>query len=60
MIKVMLCRFEQCFDTFTMLIVEKYSEMGLFRHLSNDVFRVRNFGNTKAMRAMFFFKTFKI
>ena len=31
-----------------------------FRHLSNHVFGVRNFGNTKLMRVIFFFKTFKI
>ena len=32
----------------------------LFRHLSNYVFRVRNFGNTKAVRVIFFFQMYKI
>ena len=60
MIKVLWCRFQQCSGTFTVLLVERSSETGLFRHLSNHVFRVRNFGNTKAVRVIFFFKMFKI
>ena len=32
-------RFQQCFDQFTMLLIESFSETGLFRHLSNHVFR---------------------
>ena len=43
-----------------MLLVEGSYEMGLFRHLSNHVLGVRNFGNTKSMRVIFFFQTFKI
>ena len=39
-----------------MLLVERSSETGLFRHLSNYVFRVRNFGITKALRVIFFFQ----
>ena len=46
--------------TFTMLLVGESSETRFFRHLSNHVFAVRNLGNTKAMRVIFFFRTFKI
>ena len=42
-----------------MLLVEGSYEMGLFRHLSNHVLGVRNFGNTKSMRVIFFFKRSK-
>ena len=59
-IKVLSYRFEEWLGTFTMLLVEWSSETGLFRHLSNHVFRVRNFGNTKSMRVIFLFKIFKI
>ena len=38
-----------------MLLVEESSQTGLFRHLSNHVFGVRNFENKKAMRVIFFF-----
>ena len=60
MIKMLWCRFQQCLGTFTMLFVEGSSEKTLFRHLSDYVFRVRNFGNTKAMRVIFLSKMFKI
>ena len=60
LIKVMWCRFEQYLGTFTMLLVEGSSETGLFKHLSNHVFRVRNFGNTKAVKVIFFSQTSKI
>ena len=43
-----------------MLLVKGSSETELFMHLSNHVFGVLNFGNTKAMRVIFFFKTFKV
>ena len=59
MIKVLSCRFEQCLIPFTMLSVEMSSETRLFRHLSNEVFGVRNFGNTKSMRSSFFSKRSK-
>ena len=59
MTKVMWCRFEQRFGMFTMLLVEVTSETGLFRHLSNHVFRVGNFGNTKDLRVIFFSKSWK-
>ena len=43
-----------------MLLVKWSYETGHCRHLSNHIFGVRNFGNTKPMRVIFFFKTFKI
>ena len=36
-----------------MLLVDGSSETGLFRYLSNHVFGVRNFGNTKSMTVIF-------
>ena len=42
-----------------MILVEGSSETGLFRHLSNHVFGVRNFGNTKSMRVIFVSKCSK-
>ena len=46
--------------TFTILLVEGSSETSHFKHLSNHVFRDRNFRNTKAVRVIFIFKMFKI
>ena len=43
-----------------MLLVKGFSQTGLFRHLSDYVFRVCNFGNTISVRVIFFFKIFKI
>ena len=60
LIKVISYIFEQCLGTFTILLVKGSSETGLFRRLSNHVFRVRNFGNTQSIGVMFLFKTFKI
>ena len=58
MIKVLWRRFRQwqSLGMFTMFLVEGSSDTGLFRHLSNYVFQVRNIGNTKSMRVMFFGK----
>ena len=39
MVKMLSFSFEQCFDTFTMLLVERSSETGLFKLLTNPVFR---------------------
>ena len=44
----------QCFGKFMVLLVEGSSEKGLFRHLSDYVFGVRNFGNKKRMRVIFY------
>ena len=41
---------------FTMLLVEGSSETRFFRRLSNHVFKVHNFENTKSMRFVFFFQ----
>ena len=60
MIKVLWCGIQQCLGTHTMLLVEGFSEMGIFRHLSDYVFRVLNFEIPKSMRVIFFFKNFKI
>ena len=60
MIKVLLCRFQQCLGTFTILLVKATSETGLFRHSSDHVLGVRNFEKTKSMRVIFSFRTFKI
>ena len=43
-----------------MFLVEGSSETGFFRHLSKNVFGIRNFGNTKGLRVIFCFKMFKI
>ena len=43
MIKVLLCRFEECLGSFTMLLVEASPEPGLFLHLSNHVMRIPYF-----------------
>ena len=60
LIKVMQRRIRQCLGSFTMLPVDGLSETWLFRHLSNYIFRACNFGKTKAVRIIFFFKMFKI
>ena len=39
-------------------VVEGSIEMGLFRHLSDHIFRGRNFGKRKSMRVIFCFKIF--
>ena len=58
--KEALIRFQQCFGTFTILLVEASFERGIFRHLSDYVFQVRNFENTKPMRVIFLYKIFRI
>ena len=58
-INVLWRRFQRCLGTFTMLLVEGSSETALFRHLSDSVFGVRNFENTKSMRVIFFSKDLK-
>ena len=57
--KMVWCIFQQCLGTSPMFLVEWSSETRLFRHLSNFVFGVRNFLNTKAMRVIFFWKCLK-
>ena len=60
MIKGLWCRFKQCLGICPILFLEGSSETGLFRHLSDYVFRVRNFKNKKSMRLMIFLKMFQI
>ena len=59
MIKVLWLRFQKWLESFTMLLVIGSSETGLLTDLSNHVFGVRNYGNTKALRDIFFFKCLK-
>ena len=54
MIKVLWWRFQLCLGTFTILLGEASSQMGLFRHLSDYALRVRNLENTKSMRVILF------
>ena len=56
MIQVLWCRSKQFLGTSTMLLVKGSSETGLFRHLSDYVFEVRNIANKKSLRIIFFFK----
>ena len=42
-----------------MLLVERFSETGIFKHLSDYVFGVRTFEITKSMRVTFFPKCSK-
>ena len=56
---MLCCKFQLCLSQFTMLLVDGSSETRLFRHWSNNVFRVRNFGNTKSMTVIFLWKCSK-
>ena len=48
------------FDTIYLLFVKRSSETRLFRHLPDNVFGIRNFGNTSALRVFFFWKCSKL
>ena len=52
-IKVQWRRFQRFLGTFTILLDDRSSETRIFRHLSDYVFGVRNFKNTKCMRVTF-------
>ena len=56
LIKLMWCRFQQCLGTFTMLLVKRFSQAVLLKHLSGYVFGVRNFEITKSMTITFLWK----
>ena len=56
MINLLWCRFQRWLDMFTMLLLKGFSQTELFRHLSDNVSRVRNFKITKSMMASFFSK----
>ena len=58
MVKVFPFRFQQCLVPLSMLLVEGSSKRGLFRDLTT-FFGARNFGNTEAMRLIFFLRMFK-
>ena len=58
-IKVLWSTFQQYYAPFTVLLDDGFSEQGLLRHLSNNVFGAHNFGNTKSMRVIFFSKCSK-
>ena len=60
MIKALWCRFQRYFGPFTMLLVQGFSEAGLFRNFSDYFFGVRNFEITKSMSIIIFVKMFKI
>ena len=56
MVKILLLTFQQCLVPFTMLLVK-----GRLKRESIDIYLIiflgdRNFGNTSAMRVMFFFE----
>ena len=53
-------RFQQCLGPLIMLLVERFSETGLFRHASSHVFGVREFAKTKSMEVSFFSKVSNI
>ena len=59
MVKVLLFRFQQCLGTFTMLLVEAFSETGIFTHLSGSALGVCNFEFAKSIRVIFFAKCSK-
>ena len=58
--KVLWCGFQQYLGTFTILLVQMSSQIGLSRHLYDYDFGVANFGNTKSMRVIFFLKIFQV
>ena len=58
-IKMLWWIFQQYFGTFTILLVEPSSETWLFKHLSDYVFGVRNFKNTKSIGSSFDSKLLK-
>ena len=60
MVKVRSSRFQQCFCPFTMLFVEDYSEFDFSDIYVIPFFGEGNFGNTSAMRVIFFLKMLKI
>ena len=57
-INLLLGKFRQCLGTFTMLLVDGFSETGIFRHLSDYVSGFRNSGIPKFMTViiLFFFQ----
>ena len=60
MIKVPRRRFEQSLNAFTMLFVEGNGKRHFLDVYLSVSLGVRNFGNTLALRVIFFLKIFKI
>ena len=61
MAKVLSFRLQQCLVPFIMLLVEGFSEAGLFRDLSNHVFERMQFQRDIDYESrLFFLKMFKI
>ena len=57
MVEVLLLRFEQCFSSFTMLLVSKGPPKWDFLAIYlNTFFGIRKFKNTSAMRLIVFFR----
>ena len=54
MIRVLSYGLQWCLWPFNILTVEGFSQTGLLRHLTNPSSADSNFGNTKAMRVVFF------
>ena len=57
--QMLWCRYQKWLGRSAMFVAQESSETELFRHLSNDVFRVRKFQNTKTRRVIFFSKCLK-
>ena len=53
-VKVLSFRFQQCFDPFTLLLVEGSSQTGLLDIYLTKFLRIRKFKNTSAQRVFFF------
>ena len=55
MVKVHSLGSEECFDAFTMLLLEGSTQTGLFRHFVTKFFGVRKFKNGSPVKVIFFF-----
>ena len=59
-INVLWCRIQKSLSTFTILLLKASSETELFRHLSEYLFRVRNFGKKNLWGSLFGSKCLKL
>ena len=60
MVKEVSLKFEQCFGAFTMLLLSDPLKRDFLGIVLTMFLGVRNFGNTSAMRVIFFLKMFQI
>ena len=60
MVKVLRFKFQQCFGPFILLLVGGSSQTGLFRHLSNQVFKNPQVQKYMSAEGDLFFKMVKI